>query len=140
MARQACELRANLMKAMPRDSLVRLSRSSQMFWMSPNGAKRSRISASPASLPSTTKTRLLGGSSRHSADSRNPLLSSMAEPPLGSRAVEERWLCSGPGEELPPASFRRGDNMAAPRPRADRWDGAQSPPPPAPRRKGGRSA
>lgn len=85
MALQACELRANLTKAMPLDSLVCLSRTTQMSWMSPKGEKRSLSTDSGVYLLITRKMRLLGGSSRLSTPGRKP--PPLAELPASSMVL-----------------------------------------------------
>lgn len=90
MALQACELRANLTKAMPLDSLVCLSRTTQMSWISPKGEKRSRSTDSGVYLLITRKMRLLGGSSRLSTPGRNP-------PPLAQLPASSMVFQPGAG-------------------------------------------
>ena len=97
MALQACELRANLTKAMPLDSLVCLSRTTQMSWISPKGEKRSLSTDSEVYLLITRKMRLLGGSSRLSTPGRKPppLLKELPDQPLTiSTSSDSSFVCS----------------------------------------------
>ena len=113
MALQACELRANLTKAMPLDSLVCLSRTTQMSWISPKGEKRSLSTDSEVYLLITRKMRLLGGSSRLSTPGRKP-------PPLAQLPASSMVLHPGrnPGSHpfTPPGSSRATATTVAPHP------------------------
>ena len=104
MALQACELRANLTKAMPLDSFVCLSRTTQISWISPNGEKRSLSTDSGVYLLITRKMRLLGGSSRLSTPGRKP-------PPLvqlpASSMVLHQTRSQARGPASPPRFLRR---------------------------------
>lgn len=90
MALQACELRANLTKAMPLDSFVCLSRTTQISWISPKGEKRSLSTDSGVYLLITRKMRLLGGSSKLSTPGRKP-------PPLAQLPASSMVLHPGAG-------------------------------------------
>lgn len=98
IALQACELRANLTKAMPLDSLVCLSRTTQISWISPKGEKRSLSTDSGVYLLITRKMRLLGGSSRLSTPRRKP-------PPLAQLPASSMVLQPGAGLRAPSPSI-----------------------------------
>lgn len=150
IALQACELRANLTKAMPLDSLVCLSRTTQMSWISPKGEKRSLSTDSGVYLLITRKMRLLGGSSRLSTPGRKPpplaqlpassiVLHPAREPgpgPLQFSSLPPRpppqWSHTQPLHVGCPASGRRrGLAPGAVRPRSGPASGERPPAPPS---------